>query len=123
MPLTDTACRNAKCPADRPRAREQTGGIAQSAKAVQEMDTVTRQNAALVEQTAAPRESLNDQAVGLAGEVAQFKLPASFLASRPRRWTHSGLRKGFTARHGARDDVLRIAVNLGLPAGWIDSGD
>jgi methyl-accepting chemotaxis protein len=57
-------------------AREQTTGIAQSAKAVQELDTVTQQNAALVEQTAAAAGSLNDQAVGLAGEVAQFKLPA-----------------------------------------------
>jgi len=28
-----------------------------------------------VEQTAAAAASLNDQAVGLAGEVAQFKLP------------------------------------------------
>ncbi len=57
-------------------AREQTAGIMQSAKAVQELDTVTQQNAALVEQTAAAAASLNDQAVGLAGEVAQFKLPA-----------------------------------------------
>ena len=57
-------------------AREQTTGIAQSAKAVQEMDTVTQQNAALVEQTAAASASLTDQAHSLAGEVAQFKLPA-----------------------------------------------
>ncbi len=57
-------------------AREQTTGIAQSAKAVQQLDTVTQQNAALVEQTAAAAGSLNDQAMGLASEVAQFKLPA-----------------------------------------------
>jgi methyl-accepting chemotaxis protein len=57
-------------------AREQTAGIAQSAKAVQQLDTVTQQNAALVEQTAAAAGSLNDQAVSLSGEVAQFKLPA-----------------------------------------------
>jgi methyl-accepting chemotaxis protein len=57
-------------------AREQTTGIAQSAKAVQELDTVTQQNAALVEQTAAAAGSLKDQAAGLADEVAQFKLPA-----------------------------------------------
>ena len=56
-------------------AREQTLGIAQSAKAVQELDTVTQQNAALGEQTAAAAGSLKDQAHGLAGEVAQFKLP------------------------------------------------
>jgi methyl-accepting chemotaxis protein len=56
-------------------AREQTTGIAQSAKAVQELDTVTQQNAALVEETAAAAGSLNDQAQGLAAEVAAFKLP------------------------------------------------
>jgi methyl-accepting chemotaxis protein len=57
-------------------AREQTAGIAQSAKAVQELDTVTQQNAALVEETAAAAGSLKDQAQGLAAEVAAFKLPA-----------------------------------------------
>ena len=57
-------------------AREQTTGIAQSAKAVQQLDTVTQQNAALVEQTAAAAGSLNDQAQDLAAEVAAFKLPA-----------------------------------------------
>ena len=57
-------------------AREQNLGVAQSAKAVQELDNVTQQNAALVEQTAAAAGSLKDQAQGLAGEVAQFRLPA-----------------------------------------------
>ncbi len=56
-------------------AREQTAGIAQSAKAVQEIDTVTQQNAALVEQTAAAAGSLKEQADGLAAEVAAFRLP------------------------------------------------
>ena len=57
-------------------AREQNQGIAQSAKAVQELDNVTQQNAALVEQTAAAAGTLKVQAQGLAGEVAQFKLSA-----------------------------------------------
>jgi methyl-accepting chemotaxis protein len=55
-------------------AREQNQGIAQSAKAVQELDNVTQQNAALVEQTAAAAGTLKSQAQGLAGEVARFKL-------------------------------------------------
>ncbi len=58
-------------------AREQTAGVMQSARAVQELDSVTQQNAALVEQTAAAAGSLQDQAQGLAGEVAQFRLPAT----------------------------------------------
>jgi methyl-accepting chemotaxis protein len=57
-------------------AREQSAGVGQTALAVQELDTVTQQNAALVEQTAAAAASLNDQALGLADEVKQFKLPA-----------------------------------------------
>jgi methyl-accepting chemotaxis protein len=56
-------------------AREQTAGVAQSAKAVQGLDSATQQNAALVEQTAAAASSLQQQAHGLADEVAQFKLP------------------------------------------------
>jgi methyl-accepting chemotaxis protein len=55
-------------------AREQTQGVAQSARAVQDLDTVTQQNAALVEQTAAAAGSLNEQAHGLVEEVARFRL-------------------------------------------------
>ena len=57
-------------------ANEQTRGIAQSAKAVQELDAATQQNAALVEQSAAAAASLQEQAVTMAEEVGQFKLPA-----------------------------------------------
>ena len=57
-------------------AREQSLGVDQSCKSVQDIDAVTQQNAALVEETAAAAGSLNDQAVGLAREVAQFRLPA-----------------------------------------------
>ena len=57
-------------------AHEQTLGVAQTAKAVRDLDTVTQQNAALVEQTAAAAGLLNDSAHGLTGEVAQFRLPA-----------------------------------------------
>ena len=55
-------------------AREQTQGVAESARAVQELDQVTQRNAALVEQTAAAAGALQNQAHGLAEEVAQFKL-------------------------------------------------
>ncbi len=56
-------------------AREQATGVGQTTRAVQELDTTTQQNAALVEQTAAAATSLKDQARGLAGEVAKFRLP------------------------------------------------
>ena len=56
-------------------AREQSAGVTQVGSAVSELDRMTQQNAALVEQTAASASSLNVQALGLAGEVDRFKLP------------------------------------------------
>ena len=56
-------------------ASEQSKGVGQIGSAVTELDQMTQQNAALVEETAAAASSLRDQAVDLAGEVAKFKLP------------------------------------------------
>ncbi|KAF1038986.1 MAG: Methyl-accepting chemotaxis protein III [Herbaspirillum frisingense] len=54
--------------------REQSAGIDEVNKAVLQMDSVTQQNAALVEQAAAAAESMQDQAETLARAVAVFKL-------------------------------------------------
>ena len=56
-------------------SREQSQGMAQIGEAVAELDRMTQQNAALVEQTAAAASSMNDQAQTLAGLVAKFRLP------------------------------------------------
>jgi methyl-accepting chemotaxis protein len=56
-------------------AREQSLGISQIGAAVQELDRMTQQNAALVEQTAAAAAAMKDQAMVLAGEVARFRMP------------------------------------------------
>jgi methyl-accepting chemotaxis protein len=53
---------------------EQTSGIEQVNKAINQMDDVTQQNAALVEQAAAAAESLEEQTEHLSGAVANFKL-------------------------------------------------
>jgi ABC-type transporter Mla subunit MlaD len=53
---------------------EQSQGIEQVNAAVAQMDEMTQQNAALVEQAAAAAESLQDQADGLAQAVAVFKV-------------------------------------------------
>ncbi|OIQ68223.1 methyl-accepting chemotaxis protein IV [mine drainage metagenome] len=53
---------------------EQSHGVAQVVEAIRQMDQVTQQNAALVEEMAAAAESLNDQAQDLVGTVAVFKL-------------------------------------------------
>ncbi len=53
---------------------EQTSGIQQVNQAIGQMDEVTQQNAALVEQAAAAAESLEEQAHNLSGTVGQFKM-------------------------------------------------
>jgi methyl-accepting chemotaxis protein len=55
---------------------EQSSGINQVNLAVTQMDEVTQQNAALVEEAAAAAESLEEQAETLAQTVAQFRLEA-----------------------------------------------
>ena len=54
--------------------KEQTTGIGQVSDAVAQLDQVTQQNAALVEESAAASESLNQQARKLVEAVAVFKL-------------------------------------------------
>ncbi len=53
---------------------EQSDGIEQVNQAITQMDTVTQQNAALVEEAAAAAESMQDQAAKLADLVSVFKL-------------------------------------------------
>ncbi len=53
---------------------EQRDNIAQISQAVRQLDQMTQQNAALVEQSAAASESLREQASGLSRAVSQFKL-------------------------------------------------
>jgi len=53
---------------------EQSTGIEQVNKAIAQMDGVTQQNAALVEQAAAAAESVEEQAQNLARTVESFKL-------------------------------------------------
>jgi len=56
---------------------EQTSGIEQINHAITEMDSVTQQNAALVEQAAAASQSMQDQAAALAEVVGFFKIGES----------------------------------------------
>ncbi|MBI5330947.1 MAG: methyl-accepting chemotaxis protein, partial [Betaproteobacteria bacterium] len=53
---------------------EQSQGIEQVNSAVSQMDEMTQQNAALVEEAAAAAESLQDQAGSLAQAVSVFRL-------------------------------------------------
>lgn len=60
-------------------ATEQSSGISGVHAAVGELDQMTQQNAALVEQSAAAAESLREQAERLAQVVATFRLSSSAL--------------------------------------------
>src|SRR5471030_1941066 len=60
--------------------REQTSGIEQINQAITQMDTVTQQNAALVEEAAAAASSLQDQAGTLAHVVSAFKINLAHVA-------------------------------------------
>ncbi|HEU0230196.1 MAG TPA: methyl-accepting chemotaxis protein [Burkholderiaceae bacterium] len=63
-------------------SREQTIGIEQVNVALSQMDQVTQQNAALVEEASAASDSLREQAASLADLVATFRLAA---VERPRQ--------------------------------------
>ncbi len=62
---------------------EQRDGIEQISMAVSQMDGVTQQNAALVEQAAAAADALQQQAASLADAVSIFKLHAAPAAASP----------------------------------------
>jgi len=55
-------------------SKEQSSGIEQVARAVTQLDKVTQQNAALVEEAAAAAQSLEDQAGALTTAVSVFRL-------------------------------------------------
>jgi methyl-accepting chemotaxis protein len=57
---------------------EQEAGIAQINQAIGQMDAVTQQNAALVEEAAAASEALRDQAAQLGELVGTFQLDETY---------------------------------------------
>ncbi len=62
-------------------SQEQSDGIEQVNQAVTQMDQVTQQNAALVEEAAAAAESLQDQARHLAQAVSVFRIGGEYTAA------------------------------------------
>jgi methyl-accepting chemotaxis protein len=62
---------------------EQSDGIGQVNQSVTQLDQMTQQNAALVEESAAAAESLRDQAQRLASVIATFRLDAHGVTAAP----------------------------------------
>ncbi|PXW85693.1 methyl-accepting chemotaxis sensory transducer with Pas/Pac sensor [Nitrosomonas sp. Nm84] len=71
-------------------SQEQSSGIEQINQAVVQMDDVTQQNAALVEEAAASAESLENQAKDLAGAISIFKVGQQLTTGNTAR-THNSL--------------------------------
>ncbi len=102
---------------------EQSSGIEQVNTAITQMDDVTQQNAALVEQAAAAAESLEEQAMQLVQVVTRFKLEESvqlqkssterktrkIQALRPEIEAKKGGRPG-TQRFQKKDDSLKLSA-------------
>ncbi|WP_322043453.1 methyl-accepting chemotaxis protein [Paraburkholderia sp. J67] len=101
-------------------SQEQSSGIDQVARAVTQMDEVTQQNAALVEEAAAAAQSLEDQAGRLRASVAVFSLddhggPAtSFAASTPSAPAPVSVKP--VTRAAARPAAVRAAPAVAAPA-------
>ena len=64
--------------------QEQSTGVDQINNAIMQMDSVTQQNAALVEEAAAAAATMQEQAENLVKVVSVFKLDNSFSAAKPR---------------------------------------
>ncbi|MEX3689207.1 methyl-accepting chemotaxis protein [Paraburkholderia sp. BR14312] len=82
-------------------SQEQSGGIDQVARAVTQMDEVTQQNAALVEEAAAAAQSLEDQAGRLREAVAVFNLEDAALGAAQVKPAPAAARTASVARAAA----------------------
>jgi methyl-accepting chemotaxis protein len=88
---------------------EQTAGIEQINQAIIQMDTVTQQNAALVEEAAAAAEALQGQAANLAGVVSTFNTGGTHEAN----VTRIGDRRAAQVRAKAPRAAPRRLANAG----------
>ncbi len=88
---------------------EQSQGIAQIGEAVSQMDTVTQQNAALVEEMAAAASSLQSQAQELVQTVAVFKLDADGTRATPTP-RHAAYAKSAVAANAEAKRVMRAVA-------------
>jgi methyl-accepting chemotaxis protein len=102
-------------------SEEQSIGIAQVNDAITQMDQVTQQNAALVEQAAAAAESMQEQSAKLADVVSVFKLdglqlPAPVAASSTRSAPRAPTRPALPPRRAAPAAVAAVSAPARKPA-------
>ena len=107
-------------------SHEQSDGIEQINHAIVQMDEVTQQNAALVEQAAAAAQSLQEQSVRLCETVSVFKLSSNDapraqatrkpLAPRPATSARSAVKTGQAAAPAATSPAAENAATATPPA-------
>jgi len=100
-------------------SREQTSGLGQINNAIAQLDQVTQQNAALVEESAAAAESLREQAERLSSATAVFNLGHSSLGHAGPGYSgvskaHAGLPSAAVSERSA---ALKPAALKKAPAG------
>ena len=107
-------------------SREQSQGIDQINQAITEMDNVTQQNAALVEEAAAAAGSLQEQAANLAEAVSIFKLNGSQVskASAPRALPQTNVKMQAVKKATSQPRlVAKRAVALAKPSSTQEKAD
>jgi methyl-accepting chemotaxis protein-2 (aspartate sensor receptor) len=103
-------------------SQEQTAGIEQINTAIIDMDYVTQQNAALVEQAAAAAGAMQDQASNLAKAVSVFKLDGTqtIAIAAPKA---AATRRAPALAPRKTPLTPRIAAHRPLPKGKVDNAD
>ena len=91
-------------------SREQSTGIGQVSEAVTQMDRVTQQNAALVEESAAAAESLKTQSAQLLDVVAFFRLQAGGAKASPEQAPQRAPQRATQQAPAAPASAARIAA-------------
>ncbi|CAB5682468.1 Serine chemoreceptor protein [Delftia tsuruhatensis] len=101
---------------------EQRDGIGQVNQAVSQLDQMTQQNAALVEESSAAALAMQEQARRLAGVVAVFKLGQEGSALAPARASAPARRPAAAAVPARTAPARRISGAAPLPASRGDQG-
>ncbi|HJV87478.1 MAG TPA: methyl-accepting chemotaxis protein [Noviherbaspirillum sp.] len=97
-------------------SQEQSAGIEQINHAIVQMDGVTQENAALVEEAAASAETMQNQAAGLAQLVSVFKVDGA-----PALNGHTGKIEAPVAKPRVQAKVKKLAAAPRAPAGANDN--
>jgi methyl-accepting chemotaxis protein-1 (serine sensor receptor) len=90
-------------------SREQTEGIQRLNQTMSQMDAVTQQNAALVEESAAASAALEEQAAALAHVVSVFKVASKQTVSAPVKQDGALVLHDFTSRNQPQPPLRKRA--------------